>query len=253
MLCVNTTAKNLIILHDKKADKKPEKGGNKFVAWLKSHKKLAIIGGVCGVLLIIFLVWAFAIAPAATVDVAIKATSNNFSEAVSFTDKMAEENASEGKFYIEEKKVEDIKEVEFEATGKRNVGEKATGDVTVVATISADGGTVQVKAGDSFTNDGLSYIADKGVTMTYDGKDKSVCGNVDDNTTIKEFEKQGCKIYAKVAVTAAEAGSKYNISARDNGWNTTAPVAAKSGGSSAATTGGSRPMAAIVFRPASSR
>ena len=212
----------------KKTDKKPEKGGNKFVNWFKNHKKVAIIGGVCGALLVVFLVWAFAIAPAATVDVAIKATSNNFSEAVNFTDKIAEENASEGKFYLEEKKIEDIKEVEFEATGKKNIGEKATGEVTVVATISADGGTVQVKAGDSFTNDGLSYIADKGVTMTYDGKDKSVCGNVDDNTTIKEFETQGCKIYAKVAVTAAEAGSKYNISARDNGWNTTAPVAAYS-------------------------
>ena len=155
-------------------------------------------------------------------------TSSNFSEAVSFTDKMTEENAGEGKFYLEEKKVEDIKEVEFEATGKKNVGEKATGDITVIATISKDGGMVQVKAGDIFTNGGLSYVADKGVTMAFDGKDKSVCGNVDDNTTVKEFDAQGCKIYAKVTVTASEAGSKYNISARDNGWDTTAPVAAYS-------------------------
>ncbi|MBR2840085.1 hypothetical protein IKE82_02030 [Candidatus Saccharibacteria bacterium] len=212
----------------KKPAKKPEKSGNKFVAWFKSHKKLAICGGIGLVLLVIFLVWAFAIAPAATVEVAVKATSNNFSEAVTFTNTISDEKASEGKFYLEEKKIEDIKEVEFEATGKKNVGEKATGEVTVVATISMDGGTVQVKAGDSFTNSGLTFIADKGATMSFDGKDKSVCGNVNDNTTVKEFDTQGCKIYVKIPVTAAEAGSKYNISAQESGWNTTAPVAAYS-------------------------
>ena len=221
-----------------KKEKKPEKVDNKFVAWFKDHKKLAIAGGICGVLLIVFLVWAFAIAPSANVSVGIKATSNNFSEAVTFTDKLSDENASEGKFYLEEKKIEDIKEVEFEATGKKNVGEKATGEVTAIATISKDGGTVQIKAGDTFTNGGLGFVADKGVTMSFDGKDKSVCGNVDDKTTVKEFDAQGCKIYARVPVTAAESGSKYNISARDNGWDTTAPVAvystnAMSGGTDA--------------------
>ena len=221
-----------------KSKKKPEKTSKKGGNWFKSHKKLVIIGGVCGVLLIIFLVWAFAIAPAVTITVGVKATSNNFSEAVTFTSNMSEENASEGKFYLEEKKIEDIKEVEFEATGKKNVGEKATGDVTVIATISSDGGTVQVKAGDIFTNNGLSFVADKDVVMSFNGKDKSVCGNVDDNTTLKEFDKQGCKIYAKVYVTAAEPGTKYNISARDTGWDSTAPVAtystnAMSGGTDA--------------------
>ena len=199
------------------------------IGWLKDHKKLAITGGVFGVLFIVFLVWAFTIAPSANVSVSIKATSNNFSEAVNFVNNMSEENAEEGKFYLEEKKKEDVREVEFEATGKKNVGEKATGEITVIATISVDGGTVQVKAGDSFTNDGLSFIADKGITMSFDGKDKSVCRNVDpDKTTLKEFDAQGCKIYAQIKVTAAEPGTKYNISARDNGWNTTAQVAAYS-------------------------
>lgn len=207
-----------------KSEKKP-KEGNRFVTWFKEHKKLAICGGICAVLLIVGLVWALVIAPAVTITVGVKANSNNFSEAVTFTEKMAEENASEGKFYLEEKKVEDIKEVEFEATGKKNVGEKAKGEVTVVATISKDGGAVQVKAGDVFSNGGLNYTADSSITLAFDGKDKSVCGNVDDSTTVKEFDKTGCKIYAIVKVTAAESGAKYNISARDTGWDSTAPVA----------------------------
>ncbi|MBR3052479.1 hypothetical protein IKG60_02570 [Candidatus Saccharibacteria bacterium] len=219
---------------DKKKSAKSSKkekstnSSNKFVAWFQNHKKTAIASGIIGVLLIVFLVWAFVIAPAATVTVGVKATSNNFSEGVTFTNTLSEENASEGKFYLEEKKVEDIKEVEFEATGKKNIGEKATGEVTVIATIPYNGGTKQVKAGDVFTNDGLSFVADKDVVMSFDGKDTSVCSNVNDDTKIKELKEQGCKIYVIIKVTAAEPGSKYNISARETGWDTTAPVAAYS-------------------------
>ena len=215
---------------EKPVKKKSEKGGNKLLMWVKDHKKVAIFGGVAALLLVVFLVWAFVFAPAVTVTVGVKATSNNFSEAVSFTTNLTEENASEGKFYIEEKKIEDIKEVEFEATGKKNVGEKATGVVKVRAVTSSKGGTVQIKAGDSFSNSGLTYIADKGVTMSYDGTDDSVCSNVDDKTPKRTFDSEGCWIYANVAVTAAEPGSKYNISARENGWDTTAPVSVTSDG-----------------------
>ena len=207
---------------DKKAKAKKATGG--LAGWFATHRKLAIIGGISGVLLALLMVWAFVIAPAATVTVGIRTTSNNFSESVSFVATVNEESAEEGKFYLEEKKIESVKEVNFEATGTKNVGEKATGEVIVIATVSADGGTVQVKSGDTFTNSGLSFTANNSVTMSFDGKDKSVCGNVDDNTTIKEFDKQGCKIYAKVKVTATEPGTKYNISARETGWDTTAPV-----------------------------
>ena len=207
--------------------KDAQKSSNRFVGWIKEHKKLAICGVIGLLVLICGLVWAFTIAPAVNVTVGIRTTSNNFSESVSFTTTMNEENADEGKFYLDEKKVESIQEVEFEATGSKNIGEKATGEVTVIATVSADGGTIQVKAGDTFTNGGLSFVADKGVTMTYDGKDDSVCDNAD-SVTKREFNVQGCRIYAKVKVTAAEPGTKYNISARDSGWDSSAPVSAYS-------------------------
>ena len=210
------------------AKKKSHKEGNKFTNWIREHKKLSIAGGIGVVLLIVFLVWAFVIAPAVTVTVGIRTTSNNFSENISFTTNQSEEKASDGVFYLEEKKIESIQEVEFDATGEKNVGEKATGEVMVSARISSDGGTVQVKAGDVFTNDGLKFIADNGVTMSFNGKDTSVCSNVDDSTKLREFNEVGCLIYATVKVTAAEPGSRYNISARINGWDSTAPVATSS-------------------------
>ncbi len=215
---------------DKKSKKKDDKpkSSNKIIAWITDHKKIAIFGGIGCVALIIFLVWALVIAPKATLTVGIKTDQNNFSENVSFVTKLTDENAESGKFYLEEKKIETPQEVSFEATGSKNVGEKATGEITVIATVSSDGGTVQVKAGDTFTNSGLTFVADNSVTMSYDGgKDRSVCRNVTKTTTVEQFDEEGCVMYATVKVTAAEPGAKYNISPREN-WDSVAPVAGRS-------------------------
>lgn len=208
-----------------KPSAKAKKSANKLIAWVIAHKKLAILSGIGVVLLIVFMIWAFIIAPSVTLTVGIKTEQNNFSENVSFTTELGEEDADEGKFYLDEKKIESVQEVNFDATGKKNVGEKATGEVVVIARVSYKGGTKQVSAGDSFTISGLSFYADNGVTMSYDGDDDSVCANVDENTSIGTFRAEGCQIYATVRVTAAEPGSRYNISPSENGWSTTADVA----------------------------
>lgn len=217
-----------------KSKKKPEKSAKKSDNWFKSHKKLLIIGGIGGVLLIVFLVWAFVIAPSVTITVGVKATSNNFSEAVTFTSNMSEENASEGKFYLEEKKIEDIKEVEFEATGKKNVGETASGDVVVYAYFK-DKGAIQVSKGSSFTFNGMNFISNEVTVLSWDGEDSDVCDN---KNNASQLIKSGCQISGRVKVTAAESGSKYNVAASNTGWDTTAPVSvysdkAMSGGTDA--------------------
>ena len=212
---------------DKKADKKSksagDKSGNPIINWIKSHKKLTIFGCIGLVVLIVVLIWAFVIAPAVDITVGISTETNNFAETVTFTTNMAEENAAEGKFYLEEKKIESVAEVPFEATGQKNNGEKASGEVTVVARIGYEGGTKIVNTGDKFTIRSLTFVADNGVTMSYSG-DESVCSNIDENTPIGKVRAEGCVIYAKVKVTASEPGAKYNISPAESGWSTTANV-----------------------------
>ena len=51
---------------EKSAKKTADKAINPVIDWIKEHKKLSIFGGVGILLLILLLVWAFAIAPAAT-------------------------------------------------------------------------------------------------------------------------------------------------------------------------------------------
>ena len=205
---------------EKKAKKSSEKTGNPVIDWIKAHKKLAIFGGIAAVALIIFLVWAFAIAPAANVTVGIQTESKSFAENVKFTTNAAEEDAKEGKFYLQEKKVESVQEIKFDATGKKNTGEKARGEIVVYAFFKQRG-AVAINGGATFTENGLSFVANSGVSLSWDGEDFDDCDN---GNNASQLIQSGCQISGRVSVTAAEAGSKYNIAATQSGWSTVANV-----------------------------
>lgn len=212
----------------KKADKKSKsdknKTGNPVLDWIKTHKKLAIFGGIGIVVLILVLVWAFVIAPAVTVTVGISTDSMNFAETVTFTTNMAEENAKEGKFFLQEKKLETVSEVEFAATGQKNLGEKAKGSVVVYVYFNAKG-TYAINAGTAFTINDLSYLANANTSLKWDGNKKS-CENKDseEDPVISDGVVR-CLISERVEVTAAQAGAKYNIAKSSAGWSTVANLA----------------------------
>ncbi len=206
-------------------------------AWFAAHKGITI-GSIIGVLLVvIFLVWAFAIAPAVTITVGVRTTSSNFSKSATFTKKLEEENINEGKFYLVEKKLEKEASKEFEATGQKNVGEKAKGSVVVYAFFSAQG-TVGINAGEKFTIGELSYTADANTTITWDGTQTSC-----ENTDVISGGKINCKISGRVSVTAVDAGEKYNIAASSASWKTTANVSAYT---DSAMAGGTDQMITVV-------
>lgn len=199
---------------------------NNFLGWIKSNKKLSIGLGIGGVVLILFLIWAFAIAPSVTVTVGIRTNSNNFSENITFSTKLDEESLESGRFYLEEKKIESSQEVKFEATGKKNVGEKAKGEVDVYAYFPLNlSASTQIKEGESFTISGLTYLATKAVTLEYGGNGKDECANKSNPEGLVDY---GCRINGTVPVVAEASGGKYNISASSSGWNTNARVFAYS-------------------------
>lgn len=225
-----------------KKAKKPEKlSNNPVVRFVQLHKKATIGGSIGAVILILILVWAFAIAPAVTVAIKIRTTSSPFSESVSFVKELKDENATEGKFYLEEKKLENKTEVSFTATGTKNIGEKASGSVIIYAFFKGEG-SISINAGTTFTNSGLSYTADKAVTLSYSGGSFDPCDNVGNPSSIMN---SGCQITARVTVTAVEAGEKYNLAAANSGWRTTADVGVYS---DAAMTGGTDNIVTIVSK-----
>ena len=193
-----------------KKDKKSEKkvSSNPFIAWVQKHKIVLIIGGAALAALILILVWANVIAPAVTVNVTIRTTTANFSENVTFVEKLADEKASEGKFFIEQKKIESSAEVDFEATGKKNVGEKASGEIVVVYEFSSKG-AVAIDKGLSVTIGGMAFVVSDTVQLSWDGKISS-CENKDDEVEGDHF---WCKKSIAVPVEATEPGEAYNVAA----------------------------------------
>ena len=230
----------------KKKEKKVKTSGNAFVGWIQEHKGLCIAGGIGLVVLILVLVWAFAIAPAATVTIGIRTTKTNFSKNITFTEVLTEENSDEGKFYIEQKKTEEKAEVEFEATGQKNVGEKATGSVIVWAYFPILGGAAStaVTAGEIFTLGDYSFAADETITISWNGVIGEVKSNCANGSNDQALAKYGCLVYGQVAVTAVQPGASYNIAASNTGWK--APARVNGAYSSEDMSGGTDKMITIV-------
>ena len=226
---------------DKKKKKSKEdlpRSKNPVVNLFRFHKKLVIFGGIGVVALSILLVWALVIAPAATVTVKIQTKTDPLSQNVSFTEKLPEENASEGKFYLKTESLEEKNEITFEATGQKNIGEKAKGEVIVYAYFR-EKGNIAINAGSTFTISGLSYVSDTDATLSWNGKDSKVCGNNGEASAVTS----GCLISGRVTVTAASPGAEYNISASSTGWSTTANAGVYS---DSAMTGGTDELITVV-------
>ena len=241
---------------DKKKDKE-DKEDKKDLPFIQRYKKWIIFGSVGVVVLILLGVWAFAIAPAATINVQIRTTSNNFSEAVSFTTNNGATSTKDGKFLLETKEYKQENAVTFEATGKKDVGEKANGLMTIEVYVPEPDATVSVPAGTIFANNGLSFSSVEASSVTWTSDDSAAetikqCDNADeiekaDLTRItKRDGYKGCLLTAKVNVTATESGDKYNISPTSTGWTTNYGGDYKSVYNKSSFTGGTSKLITIV-------
>lgn len=187
-----------------KKTKKAKKPAKNFKEWIKNHKIPVAIGSVALVGIIAFLIWAFGFAPAVTVDVEIQTELKSFAENVTFTTNSADENAKEGKFYLQEKKIDSVQEVKFEATGKKNMGDKAKGNIEIYYNFDAPG-TVTVNSGDVFTANGLKFTVEQGTSLSVTMKD--LRSNNCDNDDSEDY----CMKSGTISVVAAEPGSQYNV------------------------------------------
>ena len=130
-----------------------------------SFRKRIAIGVGAGVLVILFLVWANVVAPHATVVVRAKTTGQFLTNPVTLGTDLETDNEA-GTIKTIEETSKDTQEVEFEATGTKDVGEKATGTVTFSTNqISLLGTTIP--AGTTLTSSGgKTFKTTQSVTFT---------------------------------------------------------------------------------------
>lgn len=107
---------------------KPGKKGMKVPNFDTFRKKL-FLGGAAGILLIAFFVWAIVFAPHAKVILLARTTDASVSQQVTLTTSAAS-SATDTMLHAEQKQLTKEIAVDFNATGKKDVGEKATGTVS---------------------------------------------------------------------------------------------------------------------------
>ena len=156
------------------------------------RKKFLLIGG-SALLLVVFLVWAIWFAPHATVVISAKTTSMTVSDTVSLNE-TATTSAKSNVIKSVKKELAKEVSVEFSATGKKNVGEKATG-VVVFKNVSPD--SVTIAAGTILKNSGLSYTLNSSVTVPGGSYQRNCPGYI-------------CPGSASGSITASEGGAQYN-------------------------------------------
>ena len=223
---------------DEEADNQPKK-----ILTLDSLKNRIIIGVVAAVLLIGSFIWAFILAPAAKISVKIKTIAENFSENVSFVTDAKQAVSKDGKFFLETTSLEKNSEVEFEATGEKNVGDRATGELRLIATFDMSTTTATasrpdvatVPQGSAFAYRNLNFLTDQEVKISWDGS----ISNCDAGR-----HNGKCQVAKTVKATAIEGGAKYNIEAVSSGWQSS--VAGVEGYANSAFKGGTDKIQKIV-------
>jgi hypothetical protein len=152
------------------------------------RKKAFLFGGL-GVLLIVFFVWAIWFAPRATVIVNAETSDQNLSLAVSVGPDLETDVSQEHlKGVRQEDKV--TQTIEFDATGTKDVGEKATGEVT-------------------FTTNDFVLIA-RGTTIPAGTILSTPGGLLFTTTESATFELQAGGNQRTVGVVASSSGTQYN-------------------------------------------
>jgi hypothetical protein len=186
--------------------KKPPKA--KRVPNFDSFRKKLLIFGTLGVALIVFLVWAIVFAPHGTITIAAETTPKNI-EVVALLRPNAATNIAEKIVQPTIKQIKKTETIDFTATGSKDVGEKAKGDVNIY--VRSASAPMTLSAGTTFASNGLQFTLDQAVTVS---------GNVNACSIISGA------IYcsASASITASAIGSSYNIDS-----NTEFTIAGKGG------------------------
>lgn len=159
-----------------------------------------LIGGGLAVVLIGFLTWALVFAPQATITIMAKTSTVKITKALSLIPS-GDKDAAAGLLQPVVKQTKANETVEFEATGSKEVGEKATGTVAFCYNETNFNGDTGNK--NAFTLPAGTRLYANNVQFTTDS-DLPIEGG-------RKVASDSCEIYYRVKVTAVNIGEEGNI------------------------------------------
>lgn len=168
-----------------------------------SFRKKLFIGSVLGVVLITFLIWALVFAPAATIIVTAKTSAEPISDSLILSE-TATTSFDTKTLRVISKEYKKDQTIDFEATGQDNVGQKASGVLTIYNCDDTDGFTIV--AGTKFVSvsSGLVYTNSDAINVP------GMTGKTSTCQSTANHEGAGVK---QANVMATKAGEAYNIQA----------------------------------------
>jgi len=157
---------------DAEPDKdKPAKSRTK-VPDFNSFRKKLFLGIAAAVALVVFLVWAIVYAPSGTITISANTSDITLNSKVALGAKLVT-SLQNGTLAAEVKTSTKDVSVAVTATGKKDVGDKATGEVKITPTqqtivsLALSAGSTTVEAGTTITaSGGNTYVTDKSITFT---------------------------------------------------------------------------------------
>lgn len=174
------------------------------------RKRVFLFGGL-GVLLVALLIWAFVFAPRATVTISAKTSNVNIERTLALNPAL--QTSDPGKFTLKPN-VQQLKKAvaaEFQATGTKDIGERAKGSITIRNCDNSDGFTLP--AGTQFTaGSGQVFAADQSVVVPKFTGSANSCTLAGNNSG-----------KASVNVTAADIGEGYNVQPQGYSFNGSIP------------------------------
>ena len=196
-------------------------------------RKRLFFGSIAGIAFICFLVWAIGFAPAATVIITAKTTSAPVSMALKLNSDSTPTDVTKNTIQTITKTLKKDVSVDFTATGKKDVGEKAAGTITIRNCDYSEGFSLPI--GTEFTNDDDQvYVSTAAVSVPGFSGSSSGCTLSGANSG-----------KATVAVNASASGEGYNIAA-DSFSISAIPSGSKVDANGSAMTGGTTKMATVV-------
>lgn len=181
----------------KEKHKKPSKKPKVSVPNFDTFRKKLFFGIGALIVLILFLVWANVIAPHATVNIQAKTDDVDVSIPVTLkTDTPTD--IDQRVLQAVSQQTKKTNSAEFTATGKKEVGDKATGTITITRDGVSDSSDT-IPAGTGFSSGNYTFVTTSSVQIP---ASKIVGTRIDYGT-------------ATVGVTAAAVGDEYNLSGRN--------------------------------------
>lgn len=160
-----------------------------------TFRKRLFIGAGAGLLLIGFLIWAIWFAPAAKVIITARVTAAPINTIATLGGTAATDVKAGTIQSVVQQTKKDIS-VEFDATGTKNIGEKASGTMTLSNVYSTEG-SITVPAGSKFSSSDFTFVSSETVVVP---RAQFVGGLIPGK--------------ADVAVVAEASGDEYNLTPR---------------------------------------